>query len=408
MLVKTWDNKKIKCDLPEEFAELNLLALPALIDPHVHFRVPGGEHKEDWITGSAAALAGGVTTVFDMPNNSPSVTTLELLKQKKETVNKQLKKLGQKIRPYFYFGATPDNLDELEKVTNKIIGVKMCMGASTGNLLVSEKNAQKKIFQKCAKLNLVLAVHAEDDEIIRANSPIVIPTKVGISVPTVIPSVAEESLNVKHHSQIRSRTAATKAVAQVIELAKKYGTKLYILHVSTAEELKIIKAAKSAGVKVFAEVTPHHLFLDESAYEKLGAKAQMNPPLRTTADCAALWQGIADGTIDTIGTDHAPHTLAEKSLPYPQSPSGVPGIETCLPLLLNAWNNGKITLEKITQLTHFNIQKIFNLPETNDWVIIDRQLIKIVKNENLKTKCGWSPFAGWKLKGWPIKIIFNQ
>ncbi|KKS13117.1 MAG: Dihydroorotase [Candidatus Magasanikbacteria bacterium GW2011_GWA2_41_55] len=197
-------------------------------------------------------------------------------------------------------------------------------------------------------------------------------------------------------------------MTQAIELAKKYGTRLYICHVSTAEELEIIKQAKKQGVKIYAEATPHHLFLNESAYEKLGTLAQMNPPLRSPTDCAALWQGIGDGTIDTIGSDHAPHTLEEKSELYPASPSGVPGIETTLPLLLTAHRAGKITLEKIIELTRGNPQKIFNLPKNNDQIIVDINMEKEVKNANLKTKCGWSPFAGWKLVGWPIAVIINN
>src|SRR3989339_67413 len=408
MKIKTWDNKYIECDFPAEFSNRNLLALPALIDPHVHFRVPGGEHKEDWTTG--AAVAGGVTTVLDMPNNMPGISTFELLKQKKSAVNKLLAQSCQPIRPYFYFGATAENLAEIDKVRNEIIGVKMFVGSSTGDLLVSQISAQEKIFKKCAELNLVLAVHAEDDEIIRANSQqfIVNSLQGEAQRSPVIPTAVEGSLSIKHHSQTRSREAAIKAVTQAAEFAKKYHTKLYVLHASTAEELELIRSAKQAGVTVFAEATPHHLFLNDSAYELLGAKAQMNPPLRTAHDQDALWRAINDGTIDTVGTDHAPHTLAEKALPYPQSPSGVPGIETYLPLLLNEYNQGKITIQKIVELTRLNIEKIFNLPPNNDWVIVDLDLEKIVKNKNLKTKCGWSPFDGWKLKGWPVKIVHSQ
>lgn len=368
----------------------NLITLPGLIDPHVHFRTPGSEHKENWITGAQAALAGGFTTVIDMPNNNPTITNQVALEEKRKIIDEQLRQAGIPLRCYFYLGATADNLDEFVKTRDEIIGIKLFMGASTGNLLVDRQVDQEKIFKRATELDLLVAVHAEDEEEIQKE-------KNKIANPTIT-----------DHSKIRSRAAAVKAVTQAIELAKKYNTKLYICHVSTKEELEIIKNAKKQGIKIYAEVTPHHLFLDESAYEKLGTLAQMNPPLRTAADCATLWQGIADGTIDTIGSDHAPHTLEEKSKPYPASPSGVPGIETTLPLLLTAYHKGKISLEKIIELTHDNPQKIFNLLKNNDQIIVDMNLEKEVKNANLKTKCGWSPFVGWKLIGWPVAAIIDN
>lgn len=338
----------------------NIISLPAIIDPHVHFRTPGQEHKENWETGAQAAIAGGITTVFDMPNNTPSTTNTETLRYKKQLIDKQLEKIKIPLNYYLYLGATSNNTAEIARLKNQVIGVKLFMSSSTGDLLVDKKQDQEKIFAKCAELDMILAVHA------------------------------------------------VKVVSDALELAKKYNTKLYICHVSTEEEIKLIKQAKKDGIKVSAEATPHHLFLSEIDYNRLGTLGQMNPPLRTTSDQNALWQAISDGTIDTVGTDHAPHTLSEKAKPYPDSPSGVPGIETCLPLLLNAYNQGKITLEKIAELTHFNIQKIFNLPKNNDEVIVDLDLEKEVKNENLKTKCKWSPFAGMKLKGWPIGVIINN
>lgn len=371
-------------------AENDLITLPGLIDPHVHFRVPGGEHKENWITGARAAIAGGFTTVIDMPNNNPPTISRTALTEKRKIIDEQLRQANIPLRRYFYLGAAPDNLDEFAKTRDEIIGIKLFMGASTGNLLVEQRADQEKIFQRAAELDLLVAVHAEDEEEIKKQ-------KEKIKNPAVA-----------DHAKIRSREAAVKAVDQAIELAKKYNTRLYICHVSTKEELKIIKEAKKQGVKIFAEVTPHHLFLDESAYDKLGTNAQTNPPLRAPADCEALWQGIGDGTIDTIGSDHAPHTLEEKSQPYPASPSGVPGIETTLPLLLTAHREGKISLEKIIELTHDNPQKIFNLLKNNDKIIVDLSTEKKVKNENLKTKCGWSPFAGWKLTGWPIVAVIDN
>lgn len=390
MKIKTYDNQIVELEIPENFDAKKLMAMPALIDPHVHFRTPGAEYKEDWETGAQAAIAGGVTTVFDMPNNNPSITDRQTLAEKEKIVGQQLQKAKFPLRHYFYFGATADNADKFEEVKDKIIGIKMFMGASTGNLLVEKYEDQEKIFKKAAELDLVVAVHAESDAVIRENQ-----------AKFANPDVAG-------HSKIRSHEAAILSVTQAIGLAEKYGIKLYICHVSAKEEIELIKKAKSGGLKIFAEVAPHHLFLDESAYESLGTKAQMNPPLRTAKDREALWQAINDGSIDTIGTDHAPHTFEEKSRPYPQSPSGVPGIETMLPLMLNAYNQGRISLEKIVELTSANIRKIFGLQQNGDWTLIDINLEKNVKNYELKTKCKWSPFDGWRLKGWPVGVIINN
>ncbi|MFA7653926.1 MAG: amidohydrolase family protein [Candidatus Magasanikbacteria bacterium] len=419
MEIPTYNSKKIEVSLDVDLANNNLIALPALIDPHVHFRTPGAEHKEDWITGSSAAFAGGVTTVIDMPNNNPPAIDYVSLISKKKIIDDQITQSGRPLKYYLYLGATPTNWTEFEKCHDEVIGIKLFMGASTGNLLVDKLTDQEKIFAEAARLNMLVAVHAEDEEIIKAKSQQFIAN------------------SVNDHSKIRSRSAAVKAVSQAIALAEKYGTRLYVCHVSTADEIEIIKSAKARGVKVFAEVTPHHLFLNQNAYESLGALAQMNPPLRTPEDQNALWQAINEGIIDTIGTDHAPHTLEEKAKPYPTSPSGVPNIENYLALLLNAAgqslarrsyagntkNNNKITLdnqpnnnynigakaakislEKIVELTHDNPQKIFNLPKNDDWVVVDLDKEKTIKNEDQKTKCGWSPYAGMKLKGWPIKI----
>ena len=389
MQIKTWDNKIIGIDLPENISG-NLLALPALIDAHVHFRTPGAEHKEDWLTGARAAIAGGVTTVLDMPNNQPSAISCQQLVLKKELIEKQLNEVGIDLNYGLYFGATDNNFEEAKKCKDKIIAIKLFMGSSTGDLLVDNKEIQAKWFELASELNLPIAVHAEDEEIIKLES-----TKFN-------------NPKIQDHSKIRPKEAAMKSVTDAIEMARQYRTKLYILHLSTKEEIELIKQAKAESIKVYAEVTPHHLFLNETDYEQLSTKAQMNPPLRTQEDCEALWQGIKDGVVDTIGTDHAPHTLEEKNKPYGEAPSGIPGIETYLPLLLNAYNENKISLEKIVELTSTNPQKLFGLEKNNDWVIIDLDLEREIKNEDLKTKCGWSPFAGMKLKGWPVATILNN
>ncbi|MFA4830618.1 MAG: dihydroorotase [Patescibacteria group bacterium] len=407
MRIKFWDNKILNLDLPAELFGSNLIALPALVDPHVHFRMPGGENKEDWQTAAQAAIAGGVTTVFDMPNNTPAIVDEKALLDKKKLIDSQLAEAEIPLRYHLYFGATPDNLDEIEKVKNQIIGIKLFMGSSTGDLLVDKKEDQERVFKKAAELNLLVAVHAEDEECIRES----VERSKGLSRVEPRDQKIKRSdgkiAPAKLHSKIRSREAAVKAVTQALGLARKYATKLYILHVSAKEELDLIRQAKNDGINVYAEATPHHLILNENDYARLGTKAQMNPPLRTKADNDALWQAIKDGTIDTVGTDHAPHTLAEKNLPYGQAPSGVPGIENYLAILLNAHHEGKITLEKIVELTHDNPQKIFGLEANDDLVIVDLDKTRVVRDGEQKTKCKWSPYAGMMLRGWAVAVVLR-
>lgn len=368
----------------------NLMLFPALIDPHVHFRTPGAEHKENWESGARAAIAGGVTTVFDMPNNHPACSTLERLMGKRALVEKQLAHVKIPLRHYFYLGADRSHLQEIPKVSNEVIGLKIYMGSSTGDLLMNDRESLEKAFEIAAKNDLIVAVHAEDEELIQVHTK----------------EYAGET-HPKFHSLIRSPKVAGKAVALAIELAEKYNARLYCVHVSTAEELSLIRKAKKKGLSVYAEASPHHLFLNDAAYMEMGTKALVNPPLREMSDTEALWDAIRDETIDTIGTDHAPHTLEEKMLPFGKAPSGFPSIELYLPLLLDAYHKKKISLEQIVSLTHTRPQEIFHLPINDDVVLVDLNKTKVVDNEHLQTKAKWSPYAGWKLKGWPRYTILD-
>ncbi len=390
MYIPRSDGKQLEVDLNYPGDTSGLLAVPALIDCHVHFRVPGGEHKEDWQTGARAALAGGVTSVCDMPNNTPVITTATTLRAKRDTIEQQLSTARLPLHYYLYIGATPDNADEIRAIKNEVVGIKIFMGSSTGNLLVDKYDDQKKVFTLAAELKLPIVAHAEDEVLITEN-------KTHFPTPTIT-----------DHSSIRSPQVAASGVSRAIELAEETGATLYLLHISTPLELDLIRTAKKRGIKIFAETTPHHLFLTTNDYARLGTKAQMNPPLRSPADQEALWIGLLDGTIDTVATDHAPHTLAEKAVPYPASPSGVPGIETMLPLLLDSMHHGRISLAKIIELTSTNPRHIFNLPETNDWAIIDTNKTAIVDETKLHTKCGWSPFVGQTLTGWPVGVILQN
>lgn len=371
-------------------AEGRLTMLPALIDPHVHFRTPGQEYKENWKSAAQAAICGGVTCVFDMPNNSPPCTNEKNLDAKLELINKQLEEVEIPLRYHLYFGADADQLEDLGKVKNKVIGLKIYMGSSTGGLTMDEASALDRAFQLAAQHDVIVAVHAEDEEIMQANSK----KYAGSKHPST-------------HSKIRSRDAAIKATQQAISLAEKHSTQLLICHVSTAEEIEMIRQAKKRELLVYCEVCTHHLFLNETDYDHLFTLGLVNPPLRTAGDQEAIWEGIRDGTVDFMGTDHAPHTLEEKTKPYGQAPSGMPGVQTLLPLLLNAYNQNKISLEQIVRLTHINIEQIFGLDRTQDFVLVDLEMSKEVKVSELKSKCGWSPYAGMTLKGWPIYTILK-
>lgn len=367
-----------------------LTCLPALIDTHVHFRQPGHEYKEDWGSASQAAIAGGVTTVIDMPNNNPPCVTREALIAKKKVIDKMLAKVDIPLHYHLYFGADPNHFHEISKCRHEIAGIKVFMGSSTGSLLVNRIEDQERVFQIAAENDLLVSVHAEDEAIIEANHK--------VYLDTVDPSV---------HSKIRHPEAALAATKQAIALSEKYGTRLCILHLSTAAEVAAVREAKARGVNVYAEVTPHHLFLDLNDYDTLGTKGQVNPPLRSLTDRDALWVGIQDQTIDFIGTDHAPHTIVEKEQMYGKAPSGIPSIEQLLPLLLNAYNQGLLTLQQIVRLTRTRAQEVFRLKPNSDVVLVDLNLEKLVDDGQLKTKCQWSPYHGRVLKGWPVCTILK-
>lgn len=375
-------------EVREVDCEGRLTVMPALIDPHVHFRTPGAEFKEDWRSGARAAIAGGVTTVFDMPNNNPACTTLHALKEKMALIDVQLAEVGIPLHYELYFGADKHSLHDLDKVKKEVIGLKIYMGSTTGNLVMDDDASLDEAFRLAAQHDMLVAVHAEDEGILEANKK----KFAGVTDPAV-------------HSKIRDREAAIKATKKAIALTEKYNCRLALLHVSTKEEVDLIREAKKRELLVYMEVSPHHLFLTEDSYGELGTRLQMNPPIRSKEDVEALWDAIEEGIVDFIGSDHAPHTIEEKEKPYGEAPSGVPGVETLLPLLLDGYNHGKITLEKIVTLTNINIVQIFTLPRILDVVVVDLELVRIVENKNLKTKCGWSPYEGRMLKGWPIYTV---
>lgn len=367
-----------------------LTILPALIDPHVHYRVPGGEHKENWKSGALSAVRGGVTTVCDMPNNTPPCTTYERLVEKKRIIDAQLREVGIPLRYGLYFGANQEDLDQIALAGPQSVALKIFMGCSTGGLVIETDEGLDDSFRLAKEAGLLVAVHAEDEAILKA-------------ARARYPGVTDPA----YHSKIRPKEAAIRATDKALQLCAKYDTPLYILHMSTREELDLVREAKRSGLPVYAEVTTHHLFLSEEDYKIFGTFVQMNPPLRALEDQEALWEGIRDGTVDTIGTDHAPHTLEEKKLPFGKAPSGIPGVETLLPLMLDAVHRGLLSLERMMELTRWKSEEIFSLPSHQDVVLVDLDCEKTVKEEDLASLCGWSPYHGRSLRGWPFYTILD-
>lgn len=390
--VNTPDGKTTTFTIPSKSLETinaaGLTLLPAVIDPHVHFRTPGMEYKEDWRTASQAAVNGGCTTVFDMPNTLPPTVTEALLIEKKAIIGAQLNEIGIPLRYQLFFGADKGHLDQLPLVKNQVVGIKVFMGCSTGNLVIDDDSSLRTVFSIAAREDMLVAVHAEDEQLMNERKT----------------QHFDES-SYECHSSIRNVEVAVRAVEKALALAKEFGTRLYILHVSSAEEIALIKAAKLNGVNVYAEATPHHLFFDTRAYQALQGKAVVNPPLRDLSHRDAIIQGIHDKVIDTIGSDHAPHTLDEKSRPYGQCPSGMPGIEFMLPMLLNAHHQGIFSLAEIIALTSQNARNIFRMPPNEDWVLVDLNHTATV--QSTASKCGWSPYMGLTLTGWPRYTILK-
>ena len=400
----------------------NLLIFPGLIDCHVHFREPGNTEAEDMASGALAARSGGVTTVCEMPNTSPPTCTIDALQDKRER-SKRVKDCD--IR--FFFGVTKrEHLEEVKKVKREdICGVKLYLGHSTGNQKV-EGGVEEEVFKICAERGLPLVCHCEDEEIIQKNLEM---NRRGGSrtAPT----------DVSIHSVIRSVEAAVASTTYAIGLAKKYGTHLHIAHLSTKEELDLVRRAKSDGLSVTCEVAPHHLFLSVEDYKTLGTLAKMNPPLRDRAHGGALWGGILDGTVDCIGSDHAPHTLSAKNVKNPlEAPSGVPGVETILPLLLSCLSGGPkdasskdrlvgvhastgLSMTPVPLQPHQIFRLLFQAP--NEIFSLGKPGIKAgkpvdltlvnplakwkIEGKKLHSKCGWTSYEGWEVTGKIEKVI---
>ncbi|MBW4440886.1 MAG: dihydroorotase [Plectolyngbya sp. WJT66-NPBG17] len=364
-----------------------LTLLPGVIDPQVHFREPGLEYKEDLFTASRACARGGVTSFLEMPNTRPLTTT-------QETLDDKLKRASEKclVNYGFFIGATPANQSDL-LTANPVCGIKIFMGSMHGDLLVDEEAALDAIFSKGERL---IAVHAEDQARIRDRR-----------------AEYGDSTEPKIHSVIQDNQAALNATELALKLSKKYHRRLHILHMSTAEEAELMQRDKPEWVT--AEVTPQHLVLNTSAYETIGTMAQMNPPLRSPHDNEVLWQALRNGAIDFIATDHAPHTLEEKAQSYPKSPSGMPGVETSLAVMLTQAAQGRCTVAQVSNWMSTAVAKAYRIPNKGliepgydaDLVLVDLNRSHPVLREEVASKCGWNPFEGWELTGWAQVTIVN-
>jgi len=398
--------KAIKNDsnLPDSSEVLDVkgnYVLPGLIDAHVHFREPGASSKEDWKTGSSAAAAGGITTVLDMPNTQPPTTTIEDLEEKRKiAASKSVVDYG------FHFGASTENLEELKKLTGGIASVKFYMSSTIGNLMVGNDAIFYEELKALAVSDMLATIHAENKEMVEY-------------LATKLQGKGRE--DPLAYADSRPAICAAEATNRAIFLSSIAETRIHLCHISTAMEVDLIRKYKGSR-PITAEASSHHLFLTREEFNKLGAYAKTNPPLRTKEDQRALWEGINSGVIGLIASDHAPHLPESKEKGIWKSSAGVPGVETLLPLLLNEVNKGTLSLEMVARLTAENPARIFGIKDKGrieegydaDLTVIDLEKESTIKNEELFTKCGWSPFNGWKLKGQPIKtivrgnIIFDQ
>ena len=361
----------------------NLHILPGVIDSQVHFREPGLTHKEDLETGSRAAVMGGVTAVFEMPNTNPTTTSAAALADK---VSRAKHRMFCDFA--FYVGGTRENVNEipaLEKLP-AAAGIKVFIGSSTGDLLVENDAGLEAII---SKLSRRAAFHSEDEFRLRER---------------VKYQVAGDTSS---HPVWRDVEAARLCTERLIRIARKYNKRIHVLHISTAEELPMLAANRDIAT---VEATPHHLTLSADDYARLGTKLQMNPPVREKYHRDALWAAINSGLVDVLGSDHAPHTLEEKAKPYPASPSGMTGVQTLVPMMLNHVNEGKLSLERLVDLTSHGPQRIFNIKNKGriaegydaDFTIVDLKRTETIENKWIESRCGWSPYDGVKVQGWVV------
>lgn len=365
--------------------------LPGLIDTQVHFREPGATHKEDLEHGMKAAALGGITAIFEMPNTKPLTTTPEALQEKLDIAAR----VGWTDYA-FYFGGTAHNAKHLHTWENLpgVCGVKIFMGSSTGDLLVATDAEVSAVLGNGRR---VVACHAEDEMMMEENKK----------------TILKDSTDVRMHPVWRSVESCVSATSRLIRMAHEHKRRVHVLHISTADEMEILKDHRDiASVEVLA----NHLTLNApECYERFGNHAQQNPPIREKHHQDALWKAIDEGLVDILASDHAPHTLEEKAKPYPQSPSGTPGVQTLLGVMLNHVNAGKLTLERLADMMAEGPHRIHQIANKGriargydaDFTIIDLKARHTITNAEQASKCGWTPFDGTTVTGWPVMTVIR-
>jgi dihydroorotase len=380
---------KIELNSAKVYDATDKVVLPGIIDTQVHFREPGSTDAEDLESGSRAAVLGGVTSLFEMPNTNPPTSNLVEFDKKLQAAKNRMHS-----NYAFYFGATPDNTDQLAKLKDVegCCGVKLFAGSSTGNLLVDKEADIEKVISSSDR---IVSIHSEDEDIIKLRKKFI---KKG---------------DVHSHPEWRNVECAMSSTRRVVKIAERYNKKIHVLHITTKEEVDFLAMHKK---NVTFETTPQHLTLyAPDCYEKLGSYAQMNPPLRTKEHYDRLWVAIKNNVVDVLGSDHAPHLKENKDKEYPNSPSGMPGVQTIFPVMLNHVNDGKLTLQQLINLMCENPCKIFGIKNKGfikegydaDLTIADMNKELIIKNEMIASKCGWTPFNNYKVKGFPVGTIVN-
>ena len=361
--------------------------LPGVIDSQVHFREPGLEWKEDLESGARSAALGGVVAVFEMPNTNPSTTSPEMLADKLKRAKGRMD-----IDHAFYAGATHDNvglLAEMER-TQGCCGVKVFMGASTGDLLVHDDEGVEAVLRAIKRR---AAFHSEDEYRLAERRELAV------------------TGDWTSHPVVRDVETAVMSTRRLLNLARKVGKRIHVLHITTAEELDMLRDAKDVAS---VECLPQHLTLvAPEAYQRLKGYAQMNPPIREQRHVDALWRALNAGIVDVMGSDHAPHSIEEKARPYPASPSGMPGVQTMVPIMLTHVNNGKLSLQRFVELTSAGPQRVFGLADKGriaegyhaDFTVVDLKRKETITKEWSKSKCGWTPFDGFEATGWPVATI---
>ena len=378
---------KVTGDTRVTYDAKNLIVFPGCIDTQTHFREPGSTDTEDLYSGSRAAIAGGITAVFEMPNTNPPTSNKKEFQRKLD-----LAKNRMYCNYAFYFGATADNADDLADLKNLegCCGIKLFAGSSTGNLLVAKETDIEKVFKNSSK---VVAVHSEDEEILNINKKLI------------------RNGDVHSHPIWRSVECAMSSTRRIVKIAEKYNKKAHILHITTKEEIDFLSQHKG---NITFEITPQHLTIyAPECYDKLGTYAQMNPPIRDKSHYDRLWYAVKNNLNDTIGSDHAPHLKKNKEKVYPNSPSGMPGVQTLMPVMLDHINAGKLSINQLISFVCENPVKIFGIKNKGfikekydaDLTIVDMNKKITIKNENIESKCKWSPFNNIEFKGTPVATI---